>query len=125
MNKILLDANISPETGIYLTETFGFDVVALVDTKYYGISDEEVVALAKKAQRIIITFDQDFGEIYHFSQPKTGGFIVLKIENQTVESVNKTLASFFRKEAKDIKLQQSLVIIEENKIRILPHQHES
>jgi len=55
--------------------------------------------------------------------PKTGGFIVLKIKNQTVASVNKTLSSFFRKEAKDIKLEQSLVIIEENKIRILPHQH--
>lgn|GEM_PF-5929351 len=47
MNKILLDANISPETGTYLTKTFGFDVVALVSTKYYGASDKEVVALAK------------------------------------------------------------------------------
>lgn len=118
--KLLLDANLSPKTRKHLTEKFKFNVVDLITENKYGLSDEQVIKLAKKEKRIIITFDIDFGEIYYFSEEGIVGIIVLRIHDQTVESVNKVLDKFFQKEAKNIDLDTSLVVIDENKIRIMP-----
>ena len=118
MIKLLLDANLSPETREYLTETFLFDIIDLITENKSGLSDEEIVLLAKKEKRIIITFDLDFGEIYHFKEKGKMGVIVLRLEDQTVESVNKTLYKFFSSYAKNVNINKSLVVLRENKMRI-------
>lgn len=120
MFKLLLDANLSPRTRHHLSEKFNFNIIDLITENKSGLSDEDVIKLAKKEKRIIITFDLDFGEIYYFSEKGKVGIIVLRIGNQTVESVNKFLDKFFQKEAKNIDLDKSLIIINENKIRIIP-----
>lgn len=120
MVKLLLDANLSPKTREYLGKKFNFNVIDLITENKYGLTDEKIVKLAKKEKRVIITFDLDFGEIYYFSERGKIGIIVLRIQDQTVESVNKVLTKFFQKEAKNIDLEKSLVVIDENKIRILP-----
>jgi len=119
--KLLLDANLSPKTRKYLEKKFDFNVIDLITENKYGMTDEQVIKLAKKEKRIIITFDLDFGEIYYFNERGKVGTIVLRLENQTVESVNKVLDKFFQKEAKNIDLERSLVVIDENKIRITPN----
>lgn len=121
MLKLLLDANLSPKTRKYLEKKFDFNVIDLITENKYGMTDEQVIKLAKKEKRIIITFDLDFGEIYYFNERGKVGTIVLRLENQTVESVNKVLDKFFQKEAKNIDLERSLVVIDENKIRITPN----
>jgi len=119
--KFLLDANLSPKTRQYLEGKFNFDIIDLITENKHGLTDEAVIKLAKKEKRIIITFDLDFGEIYYFSERGKVGIIVLRIENQTVESVNRVLDKFFQKEAKNIDLEKSLVVIDENKVRIVPN----
>lgn len=121
MLKLLLDANLSPKTRKYLEKKFDFNVIDLITENKYGMTDEQVIKLAKKEKRIIITFDLDFGEIYYFNERGKVGTIVLRLENQTVESINKVLDKFFQKEAKNIDLERSLVVIDENKIRITPN----
>ena len=121
MVKFLLDANLSPRTRKHLTEKFSFDIIDLIIENKHGLTDEEVIKFAKKEKRVIITFDLDFGEIYYFSERGKVGIIVLRIMDQTVESVNKVLDKFFQKEAKNIDLEKSLVIIDDNKIRIVPN----
>ena len=120
MVKLLLDANLSPKTRQYLEEKFNFNIIDLITEGKYNLTDEKVIKLAKRQKRVIITFDLDFGEIYYFSERGKVGIIVLRIENQTVESVNKVLFRFFQKEAKNIDLEKSLVIIDETKVRIIP-----
>jgi len=119
--KFLLDANLSPKTGEHLRKKFNFDIIDLITEGKYGLSDEKVIKFAKKEKRVIITFDLDFGEIYYFSERGKVGIIVLRIMDQTVESVNKVLGKFFQKEAKNIDLEKSLVVIDDNKIRIVPN----
>ena len=121
MVKFLLDANLSPKTRQHLIEKFNFDIIDLITENKHGLTDEEVIKFAKKEKRVIITFDLDFGEIYYFSERGKVGIIVLRIMDQTVESVNKVLDKFFQKEAKNIDLEKSLVIIDDNKIRIVPN----
>lgn len=118
MIKFLLDANISPETRFYLADTFGFDVVDLISENKAYLTDEEVVVLAKRERRVIITFDLDFGEIYHFKKKGGVGVIILRLDDQTVASVNRTLSYFFENEGKKINLHKSLVVLESDRIRI-------
>lgn len=117
MIKLLLDANLSPETREYLVKTFGFDVIDLITEKKSALGDEEIVMFAKRQKRVIITFDLDFGEIYHFREEGKLGVIILRLEDQTVESVNKVLHRFFTQEAREINLDQSLVIVEDTRVR--------
>ncbi|MBI2594390.1 DUF5615 family PIN-like protein [Candidatus Curtissbacteria bacterium] len=121
MTKFLLDANLSPKTSQYLREKFNFDIIDLITENKYDLTDEKVIRFAKRQKRVIITFDLDFGEIYYFSERGKVGIIVLRIENQTVESVNKVLNKFFQTETKNIDLEKSLVVIDEKKIRIIPN----
>ena len=117
--RLLLDANLSPETRQHLTEAFGFDVIDLITERKATLSDAEVATVAKQENRIIVTFDRDFGEIYYLKERSKIGVIVLRLEDQTVESVNQALDAFFSGAARDIDLATSLVILEENRARII------
>lgn len=117
MLKFLLNANLSPETACFLRE-LGFDVKCLLEENLSTIDDEEVIGIAKKEGRIVITFDLDFGEIYHFREKGKVGIIVLRLHDQTVESVNAVLEQFFKDlEGQENELRKSLVIVEEDRYR--------
>ncbi|MBI2025955.1 MAG: DUF5615 family PIN-like protein, partial [Candidatus Levybacteria bacterium] len=96
---------------------FNINIIDLITEDKHNLTDAEVVNLAKK--RVIITFDLDFGEIYYFSEKGKVGIIVLRLKDQTVESVNKVLDKFFQEEVEKIAIEKSLVVIDENRIRIV------
>ena len=116
MSTFLLDVNLSPETGAFLRKTFAFDVARSTPPE---LPDEAVVDLAKREQRVIITLDQDFGEIYYLRERGRVGVLVLRLRDQTVASVNRALAAFFRTQAHDIDLKTSLVVIDEYQVRVV------
>lgn len=94
MAKFLLDANLSHETAKFLRH-LGFDVQSVSEEGLGGILNVQVARLAYTRKRVLITFDLDFGEMYHFGKFR-GGVIILRLRDQTVESVNKILASFLK-----------------------------
>jgi predicted nuclease of predicted toxin-antitoxin system len=57
--KLLTDENIPLET-VELLEESGFNVLSIL-RNYSGIADREIIDLANKEDRLIITFDKDFG----------------------------------------------------------------
>src|SRR3989344_6649508 len=89
--KILADLNISLKTVNFL-QNLGIDIKRIDKSLS---TDEDVVELAKKENRTIITFDKDFGEIYYFSKEKSFTIILLYLKDQTAESVNIKLKNFF------------------------------
>jgi predicted nuclease of predicted toxin-antitoxin system len=91
--RFLLDANLSPETAAYLRD-FGFDAKSLIEEDLGFLEDAAVAALVRKERRTLVTFDLDFGEIYYFSSKKKFGVIVLRLDDQRVESVNEILRQF-------------------------------
>lgn len=113
MAKFLIDENISPKTLHFLTE-LKFDVTTL---KSQGITDEEVVAQAIKEERIIITLDLDFGEIFHFHKRGKVGIIVLRVAPPTIENVNTMLKRLLSSVDID-KHKKSLIIVDWHKYRI-------
>lgn len=117
--RLLLDANISPETAIFL-RSFGFDVKSLIEDGLGGLEDAVVARIAEKEKRILVTFDLDFGEIYYFTAKKVFSVIILRLDDQRIEEVNGVLDRFFKKYSAMLKRQRRLLfIINETDIRII------
>ncbi len=74
--RLLADENI-PQTVIIALREKGYDIASVWELRP-GMSDEEVVELAIKESRIIITFDKDFGRIA-LLKPSVPGIILLRI----------------------------------------------
>ena len=82
--------------------------------------DEEIIAIAKRKHWIIITHDLDYGEIYYLRERGAIGVIMLRLEDQRSLRVVTRLRDFFTsKDALKHDLHQSLVIISDERIRIL------
>ncbi|MDA2922267.1 DUF5615 family PIN-like protein [Patescibacteria group bacterium AH-259-L07] len=118
MLKFLLNANISHETADFLN-SLGYDAKTVAQFNLRRADDSAIVTKAIKEKRIIITFDLDFGEIFYFLAKKNLGVIILKLRDQTVESVNKTLRWLLEtKILEKKKFKNALIIVEERRIRV-------
>lgn len=91
---LLLDANISPKTAEFMRRRFSFDTTSLIESRKTHLADEEIITLAKRENRIIITQDLDFGELYHEADPSFG-VIILRLDDQRSSNVNAVLENFF------------------------------
>jgi predicted nuclease of predicted toxin-antitoxin system len=118
VSKFLLDANLSPKTAVFLSESFGLDAVHQRDVLPDSPKDEEIIALAKREGRIIITFDKGFGERYYHLERGQLGIIILRLRNQRRLAVEQTLTRFFQEQASGIALDTSLVTIEGATVRV-------
>lgn len=83
------------------------------------LTDREIVELAKREGEIIITHDLDFGQIYYFAEGGEVGILVLRLRQQTVESVNEVLKRFLLSSAlTEQQIRQSLVVLSETTYRV-------
>jgi predicted nuclease of predicted toxin-antitoxin system len=66
--KLWLDAQLSPEMAVWITEHFGYDAVAVRNVGLRNASDIEIFKAAKQADVVLITKDSDFS---HLIQPQS------------------------------------------------------
>jgi len=118
MIAFLADENISPESADYL-EALGYPCYSLCREGPWRLSDSEIVDVARREGRIILTHDLDFGEIYYSAMGGEVGIIVLRLRHQTVEAVNDVLERFLKGGVlSEEELQHSLVVLSENTYRV-------
>jgi len=118
MIAFLADENISPESADHL-EALGYPCHSLRREGPRRLNDSEIVAMAKRERRIILTHDLDFGEIYYFAIGGEIGITVLRLRHQTVEAVNDVLERFLKaKVLSEEELEHALVILSENTYRV-------
>ncbi len=111
--RLLADENI-PRTVITQLRRKGYDIISVWELKP-GISDEEVIELAIRESRIIITFDKDFGRIA-LTKPNITGVILLRIPPLNPQYIaNKVLAVLGSVE----NLYGKLVIVRKRTIKIV------
>lgn len=116
--RLLLDANLSPETAIFLRSR-GFEAKSLIEMGLGTMMDDRVFELARRSNSILVTFDLDFGEMYYFATDKKLNVIVLRLNDQRVESVNEVLAQFFETHRNLFQSKNKrLVIISDSGIRV-------
>jgi predicted nuclease of predicted toxin-antitoxin system len=94
--RILANENF-PRGAVEALRRAGHDVV-WIRTESPGISDEEVLARAVSEQRVLVTFDKDFGELaYRAGLPSGCGVVLFRIRmaspDQVAERVVKLIAS--------------------------------
>ena len=91
------------------------------DTKFVGfefpsVSDEEVIELAKRELRTIITFDRDYGElIFKYGYKTKGGVIYLRLKEFTPEEPAEYLLRI--RQSTEISFENTLTVIDEKNIR--------
>lgn len=114
--RFLLDMGVSRTVALWL-ESVGYETVHLADEKLQTLADIEIIKKAVKENRIILTFDLDFGDILANSKDNEPTVITFRLANQTPNNVIKHLIFLLENHAE--RLESSvIVVVEENKYRI-------
>lgn len=88
--RLLLDENF-PKTSTIILASAGHDTLR-IEGDLRGASDEDVLALARAEERILVTFDSDFGElIYHRHRQPPRAVIFLRFAPATTREPADTL----------------------------------
>ena len=115
--KFLADENIA-KSLVFEIRLKNHDVIDLKENKLFGLSDKEVIALAKKENRILITHDKDFLDAFSFPKSAHSGIIILRLKNIQPKRVVEAFKPVFDEKI-ITKLENSLVVIDEEKIRFV------
>ncbi len=85
-----------------------------------GLPDEEVIGQAIREQRIVVTFDLDFGRLYYFHYRGRVGILVLRLNRLTFSGQEERLKEFLgRVDLEGQGLERSLIVLEAHRYRIL------
>lgn len=86
MNRLLADENVSRGVVSALRRA-GFDVVDLKQKRYSGLADQDILALAAREGRVIVTHDKDFADPGLFLSRKHPGVLLLRFPDPKPENV--------------------------------------
>ena len=112
--KLLANENF-PLQSVKILEAAGFDIKS-VGLDYAGIMDSEVMDIAVSEERVIITFDRDYGElIFKKGYRPKAGVIYLRWDAFQPDEPGKYLIQLFQ--STDIKFEEMLTVISETNIR--------
>jgi len=112
--KILADENV-PRSTVQSLRSSGFDIVSVWEVKP-GLSDDEIVQLAVNEERIIITFDKDFGRLA-LTNPAIPGLLLLRVSPINPEYVTRRILSALDAVENPY---GKLVIVRKRTVKIIP-----
>ena len=114
--RIIADQDVYKITIDKLTD-LGHDIVTAKSLDLHKASDEELLQAAKKANRLLITRDKDFGELLFLSKKESAGVILLRGDFKNFEKVHDELQKLLH-EQKEAVLKRSLSVVEPKRYRI-------
>jgi len=83
-----------------------------------GAPDEEVIRIANEGERILITFDKDFGKLVFRQKVMVKGVILLRIPPISSSMISENIKKLLLRN--DIKLKGHFTVVEVDKIRSIP-----
>ncbi|MBC7218323.1 MAG: DUF5615 family PIN-like protein, partial [Candidatus Caldatribacterium sp.] len=81
-----------------------------------GAEDQEVMELARRERRVLLTEDKDFGHLAYLSGIPRIGVILLRFPARARHDLCNAVLSLIRREGP--KLEESFVVLEPGRIRI-------
>jgi predicted nuclease of predicted toxin-antitoxin system len=110
----LADENF-PRHAVEALRRRGYDVV-WVRTEFPGIADPEVLKIAQSENRILLTFDKDFGELAFVTElPATSGIILFRLQAASAQILaEKVMVTISLRDD----WAGHFSVVEENKIRM-------
>lgn len=114
--KFKIDENVALVAKKILLQ-YGHDVKTVPEENLIGSKDSDLSELCCKENKVIVTFDTDFGDVRRVPYPNFPGVLVLRLRNQSPRRVSSALGRFLEKiDIKDI--SGTIAIIEEDRHRI-------
>jgi predicted nuclease of predicted toxin-antitoxin system len=113
MLKLLADENIRREVVDFLLEQ-GHDVTR----PDAGTPDQEVIALAEKEKRILITHDLDFSNIFVYPPDVYCGIVLIRILPPSATIINHALRNLLDNFSTQEKFSGKLIILEVSNFRV-------
>lgn len=96
-------------------EREGFDL-ASVAAYNVGSKDREVIEMAKKEARILLTFDKDFGELVFKQRMQVKGVVLLRFSPKSPDFILKRLRDLLS--GKEIEFKNNFLVVEEDRVRV-------
>lgn len=94
--KFLVDENVFPKITLHL-RSLGHDVKSIQEEGLNRIADDEIVRLAKKEDRAIITFDKHFGNVLKYPPSNTAGIVHIRIHPPLLKDLLLAIDNLFKK----------------------------
>ena len=114
MIKFLANENV-PSATIRKLQDAGYDVFS-VSEKFPSVEDKAVISFAATENRVIITFDRDYGElIFKHGQRSAAGVIYFRIQSFSPEKSAEILLRFLLHN--DLQFEGYFTVFDENRIR--------
>ena len=115
MIKLLADENV-PQKTLRVLKRKGIDIKSLLDFSP-GLRDEAVTEIANRENRVIVTFDKDFGELIFRKKLKIPGLVLLRFSPLSPEHVAERIESIL---SRKIPVENKLVVVREDRVRVTP-----
>ena len=113
--KLLADENI-PTRTLDLLKDQGVDIVSILSFRL-GLSDDDVLRVAQEQERVLVTFDRDFGELVFRKKAETKGIVLLRFTPKSAEQLAQRLKALLESEAE---LEAHFVVLDEKRVRLTP-----
>jgi predicted nuclease of predicted toxin-antitoxin system len=114
--KFLADMGIS-QTVVRLLQELNYDAIHLRDQSLQRLPDTLIMAKAKSENRIILTFDLDFGDLLAFSGDSLPSVIIFRLEQAKPNYVMSKLNPVLTQCQNDL-AEGSIIIIKDNGYRV-------
>jgi len=118
--RFLADAGISPKTVEFLRRN-GHDAVHVRELAMQRAGDPLIVEKARADNRVLLTFDLDFGAILALGVVDRPSAVIFRLADETADSVNRRLEVVLSEQAKALE-SGALILVEDARyrIRLLP-----
>lgn len=117
--KLLANENI-PLRSVQALRKNGYDVISISE-RSPGISDENVLQLASTENRVIVTFDRDYGElIFSRKQPVPAGILYLRFRPVNPDEVAEYISRLIKNR---VTLEGMFSTADRSRIRQIVLQH--
>ena len=115
--KFVLDVGVGNKALEYL-RAHGFDVISILDTDP-SMPDSDILQVAERDSRMVITMDKDFGELVYRLRRQHSGVLLLRMEDadgdEKAEMLHWILSNFIEElEGKFCVFQNGRLRIREN-----------
>jgi predicted nuclease of predicted toxin-antitoxin system len=114
--RFLADAGISPKTIDFLRRN-GHEAVHVRELGLQRAADQLLVEKARAEDRVLLTFDLDFGEILALGVVSRPSVLIFRLSDERADSVNRRLQQVLSEQAEAL-ASGVLILVEDFRYRL-------
>ena len=114
--RFLADMGVSPRAVEWLRSS-GHDAVHLREEGLQRLPDEGVFAKARAENRIVLTFDLDFGEIVAMNAGSVISVVVFRVRDTRTARVIERLADVLEQSSRALE-EGAIIVVEDDRHRV-------